>query len=348
VESGPITEEASPPELETVVVEADPGVQETLEPEEVGESAAEPVSESEGTFQTEEELPTPIQTDDPSQPDMPSIPDAESTVALRETEESVLEPESPHAEQTEATSFTPSTFRDALKDGGTGPQMAPIPGGAFKMGSGGMTASADEYPPHDVTVQPFAISRHEITVAEYANFAKATGRRLPRGVNKGKDTHPIVSVSWNDAIRYTQWLSKQTGKRYRLPSEAEWEYAASAGATSPHWWGYEVTDGQAHCFGCSNSAESRGPVEVGGFPPNAFGLYDTAGNVMEWVGDCYHRNYQGAPDDGRSWDGGDCSYRMVRGGAYNSPPPSIRTAKRAKRKFGRGYDTIGIRVVRER
>ena len=347
VEPGPSAGGASPSEPETVAIDVDSGIQETTEPDEVAESAAEPVSESEVAFQTEEEPPTPIQTDDPPQPDMPSIADAESTVALTEPEDSVLEPEPPDTEQAEAISFTPSTFRDALKDGGTGPQMALIPGGTFRMGSGGMTASADEYPPHDVTVQPFAISQHEITVAEYAKFAKATRRRLPRGVSKGKGTHPIVSVSWNDAIRYTQWLTKETGKRYRLPSETEWEYAASAGATTPHWWGYEVTDGQAHCFGCGDSVESRGPMQVGSFPPNPFGLHDTAGNVMEWVEDCYHRNYQGAPDDGRSWEGGDCSYRMVRGGAYNSPPPSIRTAKRAKRKSGRGYDTVGIRVVRE-
>lgn len=325
VDSGAASGEPSVP------VEAEPTPQEPSEPENVTGSANQSPSESETDPRSQGQEPVAVPPDEPPADVTPPEP-TEPVESVPDTTTEVA---------------TPSMFRDPLAVGGQGPQMVSIPGGTFAMGSGGMTASADEYPRHDVTVPPFAISQHEITVAEYAKFAKATGRRLPKGVSKRKGKQPIVSVTWKDAVRYTEWLSKQTGKKYRLPSEAEWEYAASTGKRSPHWWGYEVPQGQAHCFGCNGSAESRGPVEVGRFPPNPFGLHDTAGNVMEWVADCYHPNYQGAPDNGQPWEGGDCSYRMVRGGAYNSPPPSIRTAKRAKRKSGRGYDTVGIRVVRE-
>ena len=142
-------------------------------------------------------------------------------------------------------------------------------------------------------------------------------------------------------------LSKQTGKKYRLPSEAEWEYAAGAGATTNYWWGVKVGENNAHCFDCKTGLNPRQPTNVGRFKPNPFGLYDTAGNVMEWAHDCYHPDYNGAPDDGSVWEGGDCSFRVARGGAYSSTSGSIRTPKRAKWRSTKGNDTVGIRVVRK-
>ncbi len=160
-------------------------------------------------------------------------------------------------------------------------------------------------------------------------------------------TFPVAHVTWDDAFAYAKWLSKETGEKYRLPSEAEWEYAASGGAETPYWWGFEFVKNKAHCFRCGTGLRERSPTNVGRFDPNGVGIHDTAGNVAEWVRDCYHDNYQGAPDDGDVWEGGDCRYRVVRGGAFDSPPPSIRRTKRAKAKSTSGYDTVGIRLARD-
>ncbi|MDX1514431.1 MAG: SUMF1/EgtB/PvdO family nonheme iron enzyme [Gammaproteobacteria bacterium] len=242
---------------------------------------------------------------------------------------------------------TPKEFRDPLKAGGEGPLMVTIPGGTFQMGSGGHTVEADERPQHEVTVDAFAMSKYEITFAEYEQFAKSTGRKVPDNQFMDKETHPVIFVSWDDAYAYTQWLSKETGHKYRLPTEAEWEYAAAAGTKTTYWWGYEVGSNNAHCFDCKTGLNPRQPTMVGRFKPNPFGLHDTAGNVMEWVHDCYHPTYEGAPGDGSVFEGGDCSSRVARGGAYSSTSKSIRPQKRAKWRSSVGNDTVGIRVVRE-
>ncbi|MDZ7736975.1 MAG: SUMF1/EgtB/PvdO family nonheme iron enzyme [Gammaproteobacteria bacterium] len=149
-------------------------------------------------------------------------------------------------------------------------------------------------------------------------------------------------------VKYTEWLSQQTGYQYRLPSEAEWEYAASAGRDTDYWWGVTMEPNRAHCFGCSDGPPPRAPTRVGSFPANPFGLHDTEGNVAEWVQDCWHNNYDGAPASAAAWiEGGDCSRRVVRGGSYNSPPTSLRNARRDKFKADAEYDNIGFRVVRE-
>ena len=241
----------------------------------------------------------------------------------------------------------PKVFKDNLKSGGEGPEMVMLPAGEFKMGARGFTASQDELPQHTVTVPAMAMSSHEITIAQYQQFAKATKRKMPDLTGLDRDTSPMIFVSWDDANAYTRWLSKETGKKYRLPTEAQWEYAARAGTTSPYWWGFEVGENHAHCFDCKTGLNTRQPTKVGRFKANAFGLYDTAGNVWEWTRDCYHKNYKDAPEDGSAWEGGDCSKRVVRGGAYGSTGKSLRATKRAKRTATKGTDEVGIRVVRD-
>jgi len=241
----------------------------------------------------------------------------------------------------------PREFRDTLRSGGKGPVMVVIPAGIFRMGSGRHSVRVDERPRHEVDLESFAISKYEVTLAEYERFARATGRRVPSATGLDKKTRPVTNVSWDEAVAYTRWLSKQTGKRYRLPSEAEWEYAASAGADTPFWWGFDVGSDKAHCFDCNTGLNPRLPTAVGRFDANPFGLHDTAGNVAEWVHDCYHPDYKGAPGDGSVWEGGDCSHRMARGGSFSSPSTSIRSKKRSKRKAQLGYDSVGFRVVRE-
>lgn len=257
------------------------------------------------------------------------------------------EPVEPPAEPepiAEPAETTPVTFRDPLRSGGQGPEMVWIPAGKFTMGSG---RTAEERPPREVSVARFAISQYEITFTEYDRFARATGRRIPDSAGMNRNTHPVIQVTWDDAAQYAEWLSRETGHNYRLPSEAEWEYAAGAGRETTYWWGFELLPGKAHCFGCESGLDPRSPTSVGQFEPNPFGLYDMYGNVAEWVQDCWNRNYAGAPTDARPWTEGDCSYRVVRGGSYGSPPPSIRTARRDRFRADNTYDSIGIRVVRE-
>ncbi len=162
------------------------------------------------------------------------------------------------------------------------------------------------------------------------------------------DTFPVFNISWDDAYNYVKWLSKETGEKYRLLSESEWEYAASGGKKSSFWWGYDMEPNKAHCFlGCNQELNTSIPMKVGSFGANQFGLYDTAGNIAEWIHDCWHPSYKSAPADESVWEGGDCTQRVVRGGAFISPEQSLRTAARDKFKSNSSYEHIGIRVARE-
>ncbi|MCH8261977.1 MAG: SUMF1/EgtB/PvdO family nonheme iron enzyme, partial [Proteobacteria bacterium] len=262
--------------------------------------------------------------------------------------ETIVEKEQPIPESTPAPKLSSKNeFQDNLKDGGKAPVMVVIPAGSFEMGGSSSSRFTDERPRHTVNIKSFAVSKYEVTFVEYDRFAKASDRKLPDDLYMDRKTHPVIYVKWDDAYYYVKWLSEQTGKKYRLLSESEWEYAASTGTKSSFWWGYNEEIGKAHCFGCETGLDPRKPSKVGGFEANKFGLHDTAGNVAEWVRDCWHENYKGAPNDGGVWEGGDCTYRTVRGGAYISPQQSIRSAKRDKLKSDAGYDHVGIRIARE-
>ncbi len=234
-------------------------------------------------------------------------------------------------------------FRDPA-----GPEMLWIPAGSFQMGNARPGADPEEQPKHEVSLRRFGISKYEVTRAEYARFARATGRRMPSSAGSGEVPElPVVYVSWADASAYARWLSQQTGRAYRLPSEAEWEYAAAAGTTTPYWWGILIGQDRARCYGCSRSRLPGGPVKVGQFRPNPWGLYDTAGNVMEWVQDCYHPSYASAPSDGSTWETPGCATRAARGGSFGNPTRSLRTTKRFSFRPGNGYDEVGFRVARD-
>jgi len=237
-------------------------------------------------------------------------------------------------------------FTDKLKSGGRGPIMIQLPGGEFRMGSSGMI-SADEAPRHVVNVRPFSMSVYEVTFADYDRFAKATGRSQPKSQGRDRAKYPVADVSWESAIAYSKWLSKQTGKSYRLPTESEWEYAARAGTRNSFWWGLDKGAENAHCFNCGTDLNTGQSAKVGSYKPNHFGLYDTAANVYEWVQDCYHRNYTGAPDDGSQWEGGDCNVRVARGGAFRSPASSMRVENREVFPSDKPQYNVGIRVVRD-
>ena len=259
------------------------------------------------------------------------------------------------------TSSLPKIFRDPLKDGGLGPEMVVIPAGSFQMGSPNDEPGRfnDEGPRHLVTIRSFALGRYEATFDDYDLFAQATGRTLPSGgrwwQSWGRGNRPVINVTWHDAQAYADWLSAQTGHTYRLPTEAEWEYAARAGTTTPYWWGAEASHEQAN-YGnvcCEGLAQGRDQwvytAPVGSFPSNAFGLYDTAGNVLEWVADCWHKFSQYAPAYGSAWvqeDGGDCS-RGVRGGSWYDDPQYLRSAYRLGYRPNVAVNYLGFRFARE-
>src|SRR5262245_5246356 len=226
----------------------------------------------------------------------------------------------------------PRVFRDRLKSGDEGPEMVVIPAGSFKMGDVQGGGTKDEVPVHTVKIQkPFAIGRYEVTFEEYDQFATAANRQLPGDQGWGRGRRPVINVSWQDAVEYGKWLSGQTGKRYRLLTEAEWEYAARGGKETAYWWGKDFVKGMANCNGCGSQWDSKQTAPVGSFKPNPFGIYDTAGNVWEWVEDCAHLSYNGAPEDGSAWKqtgDGDCGPRVMRGGSWFSRSGVLRASGR--------------------
>lgn len=240
----------------------------------------------------------------------------------------------------------PSVQRDRLRNGSLGPALARLEGGTFRMGHNSL-GGADTGPEHEVQVGPFSISAYEVTFAQYDSFVRATGRRFPDDFGWGRGDRPVVGVSWSDADAYADWLTRQTGKRYRLPSEAEWEYAARAGGQGSYWWGFGMEPGRAVCFDCGTEWDNRSTAPVGSFAASTFGLYDIAGNAQEWVADCYSPGYEGAPTDGRPRIDGDCTYRVARGGAYNKPAASMRTYVRAKLVPESRLNMLGFRVARD-
>lgn len=208
--------------------------------------------------------------------------------------------------------------------------MVQIPAGSFKMGSspGERGGSQAEEPQHIVNVPAFFLGKFEVTQEQYQQVMGSN----PSHFKGGK--RPVDLVSWNDAVKFCNELSQKTGRKYRLPSEAEWEYAARAGTTTPFYFGETITTSLANYAGNSTYAsEPKGEyrqqtTKVGSFPPNGFGLYDMHGNVWEWCQDTWHGSYKGAPNDGRAWVDNDNQYRLLRGGSWTYNPVYCRSAYR--------------------
>lgn len=220
------------------------------------------------------------------------------------------------------------------------PDMVSLPGGTFAMGS---IDDPSEGPIHKVTIKPFAISKFPITVREWnACVAAKACSYLPTGT----DDAPVTNLSWSDTQQYTAWLTQVTQKRYRLPSESEWEYAARGGTQTKYWWGDKLQPGMANCKGCDEPYDAAQPLKVGSFKANLFGLYDMGGGVDQWVADCWHKNYQGAPADGSPWVGGDCLSHVIRGGSWKNDPSYVRPASRDHYDTAVRYPTHGFRVAR--
>jgi formylglycine-generating enzyme required for sulfatase activity len=247
--------------------------------------------------------------------------------------------------------------RNVFKECVDCPEMVVIPAGRFIMGSPESEAdrSRDEGPQHPVTfVTQFAVARFAVTFAEWDACVADGGCNAYRPSDQawGRGRRPVVNVSWDDATAYIEWLSRKTGRGYRLLSEAEREYVTRAGTTTPFWWGATISTQQANYNG--NSSYANGPkgeyrgrvVPVDSFKPNPWGLYQVHGNVSEWTQDCYHSDYSGAPSDGSAWTSGDCSRHMVRGGAWGYEPSTLRAAYRYAEFTGAQVIFEGFRVAR--
>lgn len=242
---------------------------------------------------------------------------------------------------------TPSASRAGeSKDCAACPAMIAVPQGNFVMGSNGGDAS--EKPAHSVAIKAtFAIGKSEITAEQWNACAEAGAcARIETNTNAAK-TAPARDLSWDDAQQYVQWLSKLTGKAYRLPTEAEWEYAARGGTTTRYWWGEQMSTGKANCKDCGQPWHAEAPENVGSFPANPFGLHDVNGSVWEWVADCWHTSFKGAPSDGRAWDEPNCRVRVIRGGSWREGSSYMPSSTRFKYDASVRYSQNGFRVVRE-
>ena len=231
-----------------------------------------------------------------------------------------------------------------------GIELALVPAGGFAMGGGG----SDEQPLHRVRLGAFKLMKHEVTFTQYDRYAEATGRPKPADGGWGRGNQPVINVNWEDANLYAQWLSRETGYRFRLPTEAEWEYAARAGTESDYPWGQRASRdhanyGQDLCCGGAAEGADRWiyTAPVGSFPANPLGLADMHGNVTEWVQDCWNPNYIGAPADGSAWLAGDCQRRVVRGGTWSGIPEYIRSASRDGIRATSRTGYIGFRLAQD-
>jgi formylglycine-generating enzyme required for sulfatase activity len=270
---------------------------------------------------------------------MPRLPYAVAAIVILLSGFSAVD--SISAAESEVARLPGEVFRDCADC----PELVIIPSGEFDMGSNEKPA---EMPVHHVTIpKNFAIGRREVTFAEWDRCAAAGGCRFnPPDQGWGRGERPVTDVSWDDASEFVRWLSKTTGKPYQLPTEAEWEYAARGGSTSPYWWGKDAGTGHARCADCGGSETDR-TAPAGSFRPNAFGLYDTAGNAAEWVQDCWNPSYRGAPDDGSARINGDCSLRVLRGGSFGDKAAAVRSGARFRYDEDVRYYANGFRVTRD-
>ncbi|MDE0658782.1 MAG: SUMF1/EgtB/PvdO family nonheme iron enzyme [Gammaproteobacteria bacterium] len=242
--------------------------------------------------------------------------------------------------------FVSAEYADPLRSGGNGPEMTVIPAGSFRMGCLSANACAEsEQPVRSVTIaSPFSMSKHEVTFEHFDRYVRATGRERPDDTGWGRGRRPVINVSWQDANDYASWLSAETGRRYRLPTEAEWEYAARAGTETAYAWGETLEPGDANCTGCGRRSLDR-TVATGSFRANAWGLHDMHGNVWEWVEDCWNESYGDAPADGSAWVRGDCGRRPLRGGSWFNSSAFARSAARLSGNATVRGNIAGFRVV---
>ena len=227
------------------------------------------------------------------------------------------------------------------------PKMTVIQSGSYTMGSDGRHKY--ERPSQKVTIaKSFAMGVYEVTFNEWeACFLDGGCNRVPYDHNWGKGRRPIMNITWFETQSYLKWLSKKTGHTYRLPSEAEWEFAARGGTTTEFWWGDEVGENLANCRDCKSPWSKKGSAPVGSFAANPYGLYDVHGNEWEWLQDCWNPSHEGAPNDGSARLSGNCQLRVIRSGSWYYFSKNMRSSWRFKNDARVKSYGIGMRVLRE-
>ncbi|MDP2715401.1 SUMF1/EgtB/PvdO family nonheme iron enzyme [Rheinheimera sp.] len=246
--------------------------------------------------------------------------------------------------------YTAEFFSDKLSDGSEGPQLSVIPAGKGIAGEEYTTSIGYLGPQRSIkNSTAFAISRTEVTFAQYDKFAKATNRALPDDRGWGRGDMPVINVSWMDATAYAKWLTEQTNQYYRLPSETEWEYAARAGSKTVYWWGDNYIQSKEHCdrdiADCTAGTEAAQPWISGRYGANPYGLYDVTSNVAEWVLDC--DDEKNRSNDTTPVKTGDCENRIVKGGSYSDRAHNTRLSARSGVSIDGKYPSVGFRLVRE-
>jgi formylglycine-generating enzyme required for sulfatase activity len=222
--------------------------------------------------------------------------------------------------------------------------MVRVEAGSLMMGQGAKDPSAT--PVHKVTLRAFALSQYPVTVGNWNACHADGGCGPPPRMAQAQDDMPIYNVSWDDTQTFITWLSRRAGHAYRLPSEAEWEYAARAGTTTRYWWGDHPGTALANCAGCGGKHDPRAPLPVGGYQANPFGLYDMLGGVAQWMQDCWFPNYSHAPEDGSARDAPNCMKRVLRGGGFRAGPDDILPTARSSYDAPVRYLGNGFRVAR--
>ncbi len=227
------------------------------------------------------------------------------------------------------------------------PEMVKIPGGSFRMGCvSGKVCSSDEKPVHRVTVSGFYMGKTEVTFDQWdACVADGGCTHYPNDRGWGRGKRPVINVSWKDAQTFIKWLSRKTGQTWRLPTEAEWEYAARAGSTTKYSWGNSVGNNKANCDGCGSQWDNKKTAPVGSFSANRFGLHDMHGNVGEWVHDWKGKYSSGSQTDPKGPKKG--SGRVYRGGSWNYDARGLRSAGRDFSSPGFRDDDLGFRLLRQ-
>ena len=255
----------------------------------------------------------------------------------------------PNNDVKEESSFDalPQALEEPLTVGGNAPKIEKIAPSTFLMGDQNNMGDDNEKPVHEVKVPSgFYISKHEVTFSQYDKFANATGRPLPPDNGWGRGQRPVINVSWYDAKAYTAWLSAQTNQEYRLPTEIEWEYSARANSNTAFWYGNTVKPGYSVCDSCGSQWDSVSTGPVGSQASNPLGLFDMHGNVAEWVEDCYHDSYEGAPTENQVWLANQCDFRVLKGGSWYDIPRVGRSATRYRATPDLKASNWGFRVVR--
>jgi formylglycine-generating enzyme required for sulfatase activity len=286
--------------------------------------------------------PEPRVTPPPAQPQRPAQPQA--TTPQPTTPQPTTPQREAAAPPRPEVAATGGKAGDVFRDCQECPEMVVVPTGEFDMGSAELEY---EKPVHRVAIaKAFAIGRREVTFEEWDQCVAAGNCFRPDDRGQGRGERPVTDVSWRDVQAYVGWLSQKTGKKYRLPSEAEWEYAARGGTKTTFWWGRDVGNRFANCRDCGGGSQQQA-VTTGTFAANPFGLFDTAGNAAEWVEDCWNDSYRGAPKDGAAWSSGQCGQRVLRGGSFDSQARYVRSAARFRYDADVRYYANGFRIARD-